>query len=978
MTEKIYFFVHKRGVNNLICLLYFPICPNNIGERGDDGIGGKGGAPTRHGNGIVAFFVNRIFVFFIPSRGALQVLYVFRYPIPAGDNGVNGNKTVPIKQPKSGALVNPSFAINTYKGLLREHLAQSVKGDDFERVLDTIERNDHIRSQYDTLGLINDLETIENHYLKLRRRINFLPYIESLLNRTQIHASNLTKEDNITASRILYTTIKSKVVHMKTNENRVSVVDLPGYLEMVRDNIMSLKQAERAANIDEYKNQFRQSVDDKITDALQLIKTQIIPEVNGIVREMADLIVLLINEISEIIQADVMEYYDLEDKRRQAQNSLITNLIMGIVGLIGAVLTLVCPVAGAVVSLFAIIIEIGLSFTFSTASLSPPNMLIDIPQNRSRVVENQLYEFMTSLNNSMTGVMNHLSEEHNLFSLQLDDIELELMGENDPQSNAVRNKVVELKKEVRSQINSGSVLDPRQIELFRKELIDVIDNEPPTELAVRANSTRLEKAKQIAEIGKIAIGIYKKIREDNAIIAEIDAAIKEVLKRIKRWQEVQKQIIEVLVPMLIEMQKDVAEIAMSLSNQTGVQLDISKWRMQSSIRDVKTAFKVMSTGTSIQPTLERSFDKLDEAMTTVVNIYDRIDSYKDKAEFAEYLTDVISGERPSIKDPVLNSAVLNLRKLIQSNRVLEQWEIATQAYKQHKFPFAAAQLSAFDLPPSLEFNDTDTLIARSVEQLNFLRNQVILEKTTIGQYDREVYSDIEFFRRTRNKDSTTLPFYVWNYEDISDEITRFFKGEEIILTADIRKGLNFNAVKFNTIEFRAVTSNSRLQYEIDKLLTNTHKILSMSMLGNNYYRCGERIFYVSVDENIVLESSLDKLSANSTIPIQQNDVYRKVANGEYFLSPYTMWKIQMKQETFSYLNSTNTTSMANMAKVATLVQQYGSGLHVELVGRGQYFKNELFAPEICSQPEMNKFYHEDTSTSPGSVLRAVKFRYSLK
>lgn len=898
-----------------------------------------------------------------------------RHHLPGSDGGIDGNNRTPIQAPKSGKLINPSHAVNSYKSFLREQMARSVKGDNLKRVLDTIENNENIRNLYNTLGLINDLETIEDHYLKLRKEIDFWPYIESLLNRTQIHASNLTEQDSITASRILFTTIKSKIVHMKTNENRVSVVDLPAYLEMVRDNIISLKQAEKAANIDEYKIQFQKSVEVKITQAHELVKTEIIPELEDAIRDMNELLAKLIDEIKEMIEADKKELVELNEKRYQANISMIMNIMAGIIGVIAAAVSVFFPVAGALVGLLTI--PFSLAATGMKPSPSTNNSRIDIPQKRNRLVENKLYEFTTTLNNSMAGVKQALSRRPILLSEQLDDIERIIIDNGMMRSNIftdILSYVRDGQRNVRASIRNGSAYTFRESKKYLKNLghkINVAFHKKPTDL----QKTRLEQIGKLAKIGDISIQMYNQIRSDQAAIAAIDRSIQEVENRIKHWQEVEEKIFDVLIPMVTEMQQMMEEIMASLSQQTAVEIDISKWRMQGTIRDIKTAFKLMSTGTSIQPYLERAFDKLDEAMTLVITTYDRIDSYKDKAEFATYLTDMISGERPAITDPALNSAVLNLKKLLQSNRVLDQWEIATKAYTQHQFPFAATQLSAFDLPPSLEFSDTNTLIDRSVEQLNFLRNQLILEKTTIGKYDREVYSDMEFHTNTLNRSSISIPFYVWNYEDISDEITRFLKGEEIILTADIRKGLNLNAVKFNTIEFVIVAPNPEMQLELNQFLDSGHAVLSVSMLGNNYYRCGEQIFYISMDESIVLEFSEAKIPG-TTIPIQQNDVYRKIAHGEYFLSPYTMWKLQLKSENFKHLNSTNSNAMEKIARMARGF--VGSGLRLELVGRGQYFKNELFAPEVCSQPEMRRFYHEDKSTTPNSVLEAVKFRYSLQ
>lgn len=75
--------------------------------------------------------------------------------------------------------------------------------------------------------------------------------------------------------------------------------------------------------------------------------------------------------------------------------------------------------------------------------------------------------------------------------------------------------------------------------------------------------------------------------------------------------------------------------------------------------------------------------------------------------------------------------------------------------------------------------------------------------------------------------------------EISDEIDKFFRGEEIVLKADIRKGPKLNAVKFNVIEFLITATNKEIQLKLNSFLQNSNAMISMSTVGNSYYRCND-------------------------------------------------------------------------------------------------------------------------------------------
>lgn len=70
------------------------------------------------------------------------------------------------------------------------------------------------------------------------------------------------------------------------------------------------------------------------------------------------------------------------------------------------------------------------------------------------------------------------------------------------------------------------------------------------------------------------------------------------------------------------------------------------------------------------------------------------------------------------------------------------------------------------------------------------------------------------------------------------------------------------------------------------------------MLGNNYYRCGEKNYYFSMNQNIEIYYSFK--NKNGT-PNESNDTRDKIKRHPAFLSPYTLWSIQLEKGNFTKL-----------------------------------------------------------------------------
>lgn len=133
-----------------------------------------------------------------------------------------------------------------------------------------------------------------------------------------------------------------------------------------------------------------------------------------------------------------------------------------------------------------------------------------------------------------------------------------------------------------------------------------------------------------------------------------------------------------------EMEVKLDEIKHNLSSFSYVQLEISKWRSQNIIRDVKAFFRKVSNETSVKESLDRSFGKLEDSIVILIETYKQIERMK-TAKSKSYIDSTYSGFPQNASDVLLNDGVLALKHAINRNLVFTQYEIAMNAFSQRPF-----------------------------------------------------------------------------------------------------------------------------------------------------------------------------------------------------------------------------------------------------------------------------------------------------
>lgn len=365
----------------------------------------------------------------------------------------------------------------------------------------------------------------------------------------------------------------------------------------------------------------------------------------------------------------------------------------------------------------------------------------------------------------------------------------------------------------------------------------------------------------------------------------------------------------------------------------GVETSVKNWKLQNSIRDTKFLLEQLTDGFSVQRDLVESFNKILGGMAFLASIYDRIDSYSETKTFADFITK-INLAKPSFGDDQLDTAVANLEAVTKSNIVLELHDVAIHAIKQHYFPFAHIFLNRFNLPVELQMNDTESIKRGAINQITQLESDIKLKN--ISTIDQEFAHYLQY-----SGTQTNLTLYTWQAESVKNEVKKLLRGEEIVLSADIATGRNYDAIKFRNIGLYFVARNQSYQQALDGALQDY--IIEMKMIGDGYYRCGSR-FYTLPTLDQRLDYSFRKREDGS--PDYQGTFYKTIDANDFFLSPYVMWSYKLK----NYDDKKK-----DFAKLAAFVDR---DMDLELVGDVQYLRD--FPVEYCNR-YVDKYYQLDST-----------------
>ncbi|XP_003424252.1 uncharacterized protein LOC100680511 [Nasonia vitripennis] len=880
----------------------------------------------------------------------------------AGHEGLTGKNDAKIKKSEEVSFISlPSAVINDYKNYVRDNLSNNMMESFLRKFLDGLEHHESLKKLYDIHGLVNELQGLENQFYRLRNKLSLLPFYRSLLYRIdqyadELHAEKRLTDDNKKVLGFLHTSVLSRIYSINNSAGNKLVLDLDAFLKERIREIKKLKELESVASVNDERKRYQNSLLEKINEAQNFVEEQITPELNNVLHGVDHQIELLVEETIALQNETQTAKDKIDKKREQLKNAGGLKVLVAVLKTASQFLSFLGPVAGAAGSVIGggIMVSEALYFKDSGGGSANP---VDLPN---------------AVKNSISKITEQLKDEQSLFKAQLDDTQHKLkdFSENKPSAvmSDVQKKIFEVKQQLEKEMNVKNSIDVEAVDKLYKMRKDVQDflqkkREMLENQKTRGNNKNNdedegngegEKKKKEDEINlvkvientfgiiKIPLDYYNKIKNDEAKIDELGRAMRKLDENLYQLRVYEQLIYQIIAPTCRNLEDKINEMGSNLQGQSHAALDISKWRIQGSLRDMKLQMKQMTQGFRVQENLVRCIEKLEEGMTIMIKMYDRIEDYHDKAELADYIANIYSNSAGQIKieNDELRREVDSLKWIIQSNLVLEKYEVSMNSFKQRIFPFGDYFFAEFELPSNLVSNDTNSLVVASGEKISLLRSKLEESKITMTEYDQYIHSRVPF----NSNLAISKPFFVWSHDEYKNAIKRLLLGEKIILKSDIIRGSKQNAIKFNVVGINFKLENETMQSELNEQL----KYLKVEMMhmGTSYYRCHNK-FYTIVSDNQTLMYTFMK--NENGVPQDSSDSYKKLEKYEPFLSPYTLWSIQLRKYDLSKNNI-----------FASLANYTNEKIDLELEGVGQYVDSDFTT--LCND-NLNKYYAVDDTIS---------------
>lgn len=831
--------------------------------------------------------------------------------------------------PKAVRPLDSAVSIDQYKSFARENLHEIVMNPLLvSNFLRSMERNAKIRAAYDTAAFINDFYEIEKQFHGLKNDDNFVDFYQSLLERILEYVSNPSIQLQVNERRILanlYTAGLSKICKIRSGTEQNLIVDIQSYLDVAIDYIRLIEKSGKRVVLNRFKNEYKRSFEAKISDNNDIIAMGIMPEIQKLNVQIESAIDNLLQKIIEEKNSAMFNADRYSKMKRTLEKSMIPRgvlkllkIVAGIVGLFNGFGT----VLGKTINHMD---QIAYAFTFDQKSQIPA-------ENISFTTSDELKDNYYKLESSA-----RYSKNQKLKSILAISDEILKMA-----VGLSFHDILEPLKEVRENLIGGKTVDlsTEEIDVLQNDVQNIIRKETAKVKIHSRNDTNslkaLENINKKLSVLQMDVDIFNKFSSNDRKLYEIESVMRQSQVKLLDLKNFEQNLQLFINLTVYHMRTLLNEFPKKLNDHKTPSLEAMKWHIRNILEDVRYRIQQLGGGGNLRYNREllHIFDKLDGAISTLSNIFDRIQIYEDQVKLSNYIANIESADYTyAMNSSNADSDNLDrLNAIIQSNVLLTIFDNALNGFKQTVFPFAEFYLRRFNLPPQLETEtNLKTLVKKATEELLNL-------KLTLKEHHSLSINQNDNIIETADFSSdymSSQPFYVWTGDEHKDVIAKLLSGNNVTIKADITKGSKLNALKFQYIEIHLKSSNQTNQLKLDKYLANFD--VTIIHHGNSYYRCDDKLYLItSSTQRITYSFEKD----SNGLPIRSNNVYQKMRNGDFVLSPYALLTISL--------------TARHPEQIKTFNSDLGRTIDLELIGRGQYLN-----PKIDYCLGLDKYYAAD-------------------
>lgn len=629
---------------------------NESGRAGDDGPGGTAGKTV-----VITAICHskKVTTFFIPMK--TSVIW-YEKDTSSDDNcgekqGRQGQNAGEIMEPSSKAPPLIPFIINEYMAFVRTQ--QNTSEDIAMAFIDAIDNHADIQSTYDTIGLVNELYTIEYQLLKQSDEIDLTKPYEMLQKRV---GEYLTKrkpnEQSIEYENILsfiQTSAINRLAQLKEApmqpQNSGKGSQIPAM--MIDKDII----------IEQYSQMFDSEMHKMQNEANDFIINQITPEINKIYTDLEFSLKNLASETvawqNAVIEAKRKNEYEL-DKLRQTLHlrNIFTTLktITSFIGFFGPYGVIVEAVISGAINFLA-----SLLVSENQVTVAKP---VDLPPSIKHIVKNVGRSF--KINIGPDSREKKINRKLNQLATLLDDYIENISNETNSDGNNG---------------NGTDSIDAYNATNSRRKMFEELDVGLSTFAQQIQNSSTIQKLN--ASIGQSNVDaewfISKKepqMRSQKLStytdVAALEGAIETLNGQLKSLQDYEKRIYNILYPMIRNIQHDLKDLQRNLHNQSHVILDFAKLKVQGALKDFQIELLLVTRGFKVEDKVQVIIKKIDETMVALIGVFDRIQSYADQERLAKHIANLNSAKsrRFNVKNSQLQAALNQLEAVLNINNAL--------------------------------------------------------------------------------------------------------------------------------------------------------------------------------------------------------------------------------------------------------------------------------------------------------------------
>ncbi|XP_051166799.1 uncharacterized protein LOC127285045 [Leptopilina boulardi] len=699
--------------------------------------------------------------------------------------------------------------------------------------------------------------------------------------------------------------ISTKTDQLYGNYHNYAVVNINEYIEHCKEYGKQLRNLEIIKTFRVVSTKFKKEFDEQIEEASKLIKSNLQVIVEKKFDDLNKEIEKLVKEVKDLIKKGEQTLEKLKEKKKELELQLFLKSIFTIFKFILYGLSFINPVCGAVGAVISAGLDIGEAIWLN-ADAESDFKEFKIPDSVS-----------TDVKSSLTKYSEEAKKEYEEVEKQLKEINAEKEKLSEEEAKPL-NDVVKL-------VNQTCTSDLSFSKKCMTEILETKETELTTKsLKEKKNYDRSLKVIKGAEVAldvvKLGVDSYNKIKKDVSAIEKIDQEIDKVGKNIKKLQEFEKKIHKTLKPQIESIRKGIRETTKGYNISSRALLEYKKFEMGEYLNKISSELDGWTKQFNVSKEIQDTMGQLKAAMNTIIQMHTLIKEFDLHKRQADYLTEVASVPYTNtnvkdlkFKEILARSDVAHIAKII-----INDYDKLSIAMKGYAYPFLR-EYSDFFTRPNIMFNS------------NFLKASNIVDKITQLNLKLQVRKGHgEIFKQCKY-DKFGLPggysaFYTWKNNTHSSYIKDILEGKKVVLYANISQQPNFNAIKFQNIDFLFSSPDKETNAQLQKDFNDFHVLFTHH--GDSHYRCTDKIHVIKSGTYGTFFQSITSTRSKRQVSNSRNDKH----NIDYVLSPFATWTVQLK----ALQNGQNLTSLA----------KYVNKVNLELVGEGQY----LVADEnVCKE-----------------------------